>query len=101
MIFDPYPPTVGIFFVLSVGKFGEILTPPPLKNVDVLNGWSPMLNADIFNTSKCPSRKYSGGKNPFYRPNHIGTLEPNSFLFARKVSVTSVVEFCRRESTGA
>ena len=29
MIFDPYPPTVGSFLLLSVGKFGKFLTPPP------------------------------------------------------------------------
>ena len=40
MIFDPYPPTVGSFLLLSIGKFGQFLTPPPLKNADVLNGWS-------------------------------------------------------------
>ena len=38
-IFDPYPPTVGSFLLLFVGKFGKILTPPPLKNANVLNGW--------------------------------------------------------------
>ena len=41
-IFDPYPPTVGNFLVLSVGKFGKFLTPPPLGHADVLNGWSPL-----------------------------------------------------------
>ena len=39
-IFDPYPPTVGSFLVLSVGKFGKFLTPPPQEHADVLNGWS-------------------------------------------------------------
>ena len=39
-IFDPYPPPVGSFLLLSIGKFGQFLTPPPLKNADVLNGWS-------------------------------------------------------------
>ena len=34
--FDPYPPTVGSFLVLSVGKFGKFLTPPPLEYADVL-----------------------------------------------------------------
>ena len=38
--FDPYLPTVGSFLVLSVGKFGKFLTPPPLEHADVLNGWS-------------------------------------------------------------
>ena len=28
-IFDPYPPTVGSFLVLSVGKLGKFLTPSP------------------------------------------------------------------------
>jgi hypothetical protein len=39
-IFDPYPPTVRSFLLLSIGKFGKFLTPPPLRNADVLNGWS-------------------------------------------------------------
>ena len=39
-ILDPSPPTVGSFLVLSVGKFGKFLTPPPLEHADVLNGWS-------------------------------------------------------------
>ena len=43
-LFDPYPPTVGSFIVLSVGKFGKFLTPPPLRHADVLNGWSLMQN---------------------------------------------------------
>ena len=43
-IFDPYPPTVGSFLVLSVGKFGKFLTPPPLRHADVLNGWSLTLS---------------------------------------------------------
>jgi hypothetical protein len=38
--FRPLPPTVGSFYVLSVGKFGKFLTPPPLRHADVLNGWS-------------------------------------------------------------
>ena len=39
--FWPLPPlTVGSFLLLSVGKFGKFLTPPPLKNADVLNEWS-------------------------------------------------------------
>ena len=41
-IFDPYPPTLGSFLLLSVGKFGTFLIPPPLRNADVLNGWSHM-----------------------------------------------------------
>ena len=32
--------------VLSVGKFGKCLTPPPLKNANVLNGWSLSKNDD-------------------------------------------------------
>ena len=43
MIFDPYPPTVGSFILLSVSKSGKFLIPPPLNNADVLNGWSPSL----------------------------------------------------------
>jgi hypothetical protein len=27
--FDPRPPTVGSFLLPSVGKFGQVLTPPP------------------------------------------------------------------------
>ena len=38
--FWPLPPSVGSFFLLSVSKFGKFLTPPSLKNADVLNGWS-------------------------------------------------------------
>ena len=34
----------------------------------------PMQNADIFHVSKCPSMKYGGGKNPFFRPIHSGTF---------------------------
>ena len=41
--FDPHPPTVACFLVLSVGKFGKFLTPPPLEHADVLNGWSHTL----------------------------------------------------------
>ena len=44
MIFDPYTPSVGSFLLLSIGKFGQFLTLPPLKNADVLNGWSPREN---------------------------------------------------------
>ena len=40
MIFYPYPPPVGSFLLLSVSKIGKFLTPPPLKNADILNGWS-------------------------------------------------------------
>ena len=40
-IFDPYPPTASSFLLLSVGKFGKFLTPPPpLEHADVLYGWS-------------------------------------------------------------
>ena len=39
--FWPLPPPVGSFLLLSIGKFGKFLTPPPLKNAYVLNGWSP------------------------------------------------------------
>ena len=38
--FWPLPPSVGSFLLLSVGKFGQFLTPPSLRNADVLNGWS-------------------------------------------------------------
>ena len=34
------PPPVGSFLLLSIGQFCKFLTPPPLKNADVLNGWS-------------------------------------------------------------
>ena len=39
-IFYPYSPPVGSFLLLSIGKFGQFFTPLPLKNADVLNGWS-------------------------------------------------------------
>ena len=38
--FDTPLPHVGSFLVLSIVKFGEFLTPPPLKHADILNGWS-------------------------------------------------------------
>ena len=44
MIFDPYPPTVGSFLLLSYGKFGKFLTPAPLRDADVLNEWSLRFN---------------------------------------------------------
>ena len=37
--FWPLPP-VGSFLLLIVGIFGQFLTPPPLKDADVLNEWS-------------------------------------------------------------
>ena len=41
MIFDPYPPTVGSFFTTIRRQIWQIFDPsPPLKNADVLNGWS-------------------------------------------------------------
>ena len=40
MIFDPYPPPVGSFLLVSISKLGHFLTPFPLKNADVLNGWA-------------------------------------------------------------
>ena len=39
--------TVGSFLILSVGKFGIFLTPPPLRHADVLNGWY-LKESDIF-----------------------------------------------------
>ena len=48
--FWPLPLTVGSFLLLSVGQFGKFLTPPPLKNADILNGWS--LTAKIQQTKK-------------------------------------------------
>ena len=54
-IFDPYPPTVGSFLLLSVGKFGKFLTPSPLSNADVLNGWSLMLNFFLHLLPQLPS----------------------------------------------
>ena len=38
--FWPLPSSVGSFLLLFIGKYGKFLTPPPLKNADVLNGWS-------------------------------------------------------------
>ena len=49
-IFDPYPPPSAVFLLLSIGKFGEILTPSPLKNADVLHGWS--LTQQLINNLK-------------------------------------------------
>ena len=37
MIFDPYFLPSAVFLLLSVGKFGPNF---PLKNADVINGWS-------------------------------------------------------------
>ena len=36
----PLPPYRQQFLLLSVGKFGKFLTPPPLKNINVLMEWS-------------------------------------------------------------
>ena len=44
--FLPLAPTVGSFLQLSVSKFGNFLTPTPLKNANVLDGWSLMSNID-------------------------------------------------------
>ena len=30
--FDPYSPPIGSFLQLSISKFGQFLTPPPLNN---------------------------------------------------------------------
>jgi hypothetical protein len=39
--FDPYlPPPAVFYYYVSVGKFYQFLTPPPLQTADVLNGWS-------------------------------------------------------------
>ena len=43
-VFDHYPLLSAVFLLLSVGKFGRILTPHPLKKTEVLNGWSLMLS---------------------------------------------------------
>ena len=48
--------TVGRFLLLSVGKFGKFLTPPPLENGDVLNGWSLMQK-----TTTIPTRAIATG----------------------------------------
>ena len=52
-IFYHYAPTFGSFLILSVGKFGKFLIPLPLKNADVLNGWS--LSVNTFDIGKCLS----------------------------------------------
>ena len=44
-IFYPYSPTVGSNLILSVGKFGQFLNPPPLRSADVLNGWFQSYNS--------------------------------------------------------
>ena len=36
----PTLPTVSSILLQSGGKFGKFLTPSPLNNADVLNGWS-------------------------------------------------------------
>ena len=41
-IFDPYPPTVGSFLLLSVGKFGKFLTPYPPKRCRRLKWMVPL-----------------------------------------------------------
>ena len=60
-IFDPHPPPVGSFLLLSVGKFGQFLTPPPgapsLKNADVLNGWSHRLYAVLYTSGSTGTPK--------------------------------------------
>ena len=35
-IFNPYPPPSAVFLLLSVSKFDQFLTLPPLRNADVL-----------------------------------------------------------------
>ena len=40
-IFDPYPPTVGSFLLLSVGKFCKFLTPPPPNKCRLLKWMVP------------------------------------------------------------
>ena len=47
----PTPLQSAVFLVLSVGKFGKFLTPPPLEHADVLNGWSQRM-VPIFSTTK-------------------------------------------------
>ena len=60
MIFDPYPPTVGSFLLLSVGKFCKFLTPPPLQNENVLNGWS--LRAEFYQKTSLKTKKNGSRK---------------------------------------
>ena len=50
--FWPLPPSVSIYLLLSVGKFGKRLTPPPLRKV--LNGWSHTLCQKINSTHHFP-----------------------------------------------
>ena len=47
-IFDPYPPTVGSFYVIFVGKFGQFLTPPPPKACRRLKWMVPQLARSPF-----------------------------------------------------
>ena len=42
-IFDPYPPPAGSFLLPAVGKFGKILTSPPLKTADILKMDGPLV----------------------------------------------------------
>ena len=57
------PPTVCSFLVLSVGKFGKFLTPPPLRHDDVLNGWSLYNDFQILSLSfiDCRTDACNGG----------------------------------------
>ena len=57
-IFDPYPPPVGNFLLLSIGKFDQFLTPPPLEHADVLDGWSLRTKAHFENFTTCPFSLY-------------------------------------------
>ena len=79
--FWPLPPSVGIFLLLSVGKFGKFLIPPPKKNTEILNAWSNgyqnitwslhLKDTSIFSTlwSKTGHLKYfSGSKLPSLGP---------------------------------
>ena len=62
----PTPLSSAIFLLLSFGKFGKFLTPPLLKDDNVLNGWSLSFisnqnlellnNSDQKNRQECPSK---------------------------------------------
>ena len=47
----PTSQPLTVFSLLSVGKFGKFLTPSPLKNANVLNGWSQSELAQFFSHS--------------------------------------------------
>ena len=60
MIFDPYPSSSAVFLLQSVGKFGQFLTPLPLRNANVLN-FIPFIGKQA---SATPSQKSTVSQPP-------------------------------------